>query len=353
MAFACSCAGTLLLRRWLLARAMLDHPNERSSHAVAVPRGGGAVFVALSAAWLVIGIAGAEWAGAPGVPGALAAAAAGILVGAVGWVDDARGVRPAVRLAVHLAAAALVVVATVGVPGADAPDRAAPAMANSPDWVAWGALALLVVATAWMVNLVNFMDGIDGIAGMEGVFVLGGAGVVSWFAESPDAAAALALAPLAAAVAGFLVVNLSPHRVFMGDAGSGALGLLVAWALVACVAGGALTAWSALILPAAFVADATTTLAVRLLRGEHPARPHRTHAYQRLVRLGASHRAVTAAYALVNGVIVLPAALLAEMRPAWGAGFAGGVYVALVAAALAAGAGREPAANASAAPGRA
>lgn len=328
-AFAASVVGTLLLRRWLLERAMLDHPNARSSHATPVPRGGGAVFVALSAAWLAVGM---ERSGAPG---AMAAAGACLMVGAIGWVDDARGVRAVVRLAVHLLAAALMVVATAGLPEVGMPSGGVP-------WLAWGTLLLLAVAAAWMVNLVNFMDGIDGIAGAEGIFVLAGLAAVAWMAHHPNVEVGLTLLPMAAAVGGFLVVNLSPHRVFMGDVGSGALGMLAAWALLACVVAGAAPVWSALILPAAFVADATTTLGVRVLRGEHPARPHRTHAYQRLVRRGLSHRRVTCVYALANLLVVLPAALGAAVRPEWGAPLCGGVYGALLAAALVVGSGREP-----------
>lgn len=340
-AFLASLGGTLLFRRVLLARAMLDTPNERSSHQAPVARGGGAVFVALALVWLAMfALSGAgeprvmgTGAGAAGqhsaaLPGMLAAALGCLAVAVVGWVDDACGVRPAIRLTVHLSASALAVYATLS---------AADATASTA--VGWLAIATLTVACAWMVNLVNFMDGIDGIAASYGVFVLAGTVVLAALHHHDTAAPLL---PVAAVIAGFLVVNISRLKVFMGDVGSGTLGLLLAWALLASVVAGAINPWAAVILPATFVADASVTLAVRLARRQHPARAHRTHAYQRAQRRGASHLAVTGVYCAVNVLLVLPAAMLATARPEWGAACALGTYAMLSAAAFLAGAGREP-----------
>lgn len=343
--------GTLYLRHALLRRAMLDRPNERSSHTAPVPRGGGVLFVALSIAWIFGTVVRDR-----DLPGALVAALALIPVAAIGWVDDARGVRASVRLVIHMACAAAVAWATLGSPmsptaGTAATAQAIDALAGTGA-LGWLALAACTVACAWMVNLVNFMDGIDGIAGTEGVFVLVAAVCVAGFAPlagQPTAALATLL-PVAACIAGFTVVNLSPRKIFMGDVGSGTLGLLLAWALLALAVSGALTPWAAAVLPATFVADATVTLIVRLLGGQHPAQAHRTHAYQRLVRRGASHRAITGLYAVVNIAVVLPAALAAQMHPDAGPFVAGGTYAALALLALVAGAGREPAEPASAKP---
>jgi Fuc2NAc and GlcNAc transferase len=332
LALAASFAGTSLLalglRAVLLRRAILDIPNERSSHQVPVPRGGGIAFVVPC----VAGLAAATLAGS-GAEGSLAAATGIAGVGAVGLVDDIRGVRPSVRLAVHLACgtlatwtAAAMLAGTLGVP--------AVALAVS-----------LSLAAAWFVNMVNFMDGIDGIAGAEGAFVLGAAGalaVAGTDGASPPVARCALLC--AASVAGFTAVNMSRLRIFMGDCGSGALGLLVAWLLATAVASGALSPWSALALPAAFTADAGVTLARRLAAGKSPIAAHRTHAYQRLVRRGAGHRAVTLGYAAINLAVVLPVAWMAGKAPApVAAAMVAGLHAALGTAAFALGAGREPA----------
>lgn len=343
--------GTLFLRQALLRRAMLDRPNERSSHTAPVPRGGGVLFVALSIAWIVGTVVRDRE-----LPGALVAACALVPVAAIGWLDDARGVRAGVRLAIHLACAAAVAWATLGSPMS--PVAAGGEATHSTSVLAgtgalgWLALAACTVACAWMVNLVNFMDGIDGIAGTEGVFVLVAAACVAGLAplSGPPVAALSTLLPVAACIAGFTVVNLSPRKIFMGDVGSGTLGLLLAWALLSLVVSGALSAWAAAVLPSAFVADATVTLAVRVARGQHPAQAHRTHAYQRLVRRGASHRSITGLYACVNILVVLPAAFAAQMHADLAPFIAGGTLAVLALLAFAAGAGREPAEAASAKP---
>jgi Fuc2NAc and GlcNAc transferase len=258
-------------------------------------------------------------------------------VAAIGFWDDIRGVRPSARLAVHITCSAVAMQVCAE----------AFALLASLDTFAHALLwAAMAVAGAWFVNMFNFMDGIDGLAAMEGTFVLVAAGAISLACS--EGASSEGILPWAvisggAAVAGFLVVNVSPWRIFMGDAGSGALGLLVAWALAACAADGFLEPWAAMALPAAFTADACSTLSVRVLRSQSPAQAHRTHAYQRLVRRGTSHVRTTTAYTAVNLIVVLPVAV-AIQRGSVSGPYANIVLHGLLAAiALAIGAGREPA----------
>jgi Fuc2NAc and GlcNAc transferase len=329
-AFVATAALTLAVRGALLRRRMLDIPNERSSHEVPVPRGGGIAFVAIIAAGLVAAIA----AGDAMPPRAIVAVAAVLAVAAIGLVDDARGVPARVRLAVHLAC---------GLAATVAPALALAEQASMVGSAAWPLVAAIAVAAAWTVNMVNFMDGIDGIAAMEGAFVLGAAAAIA-AAGGDGSALPWTMAACAAAVLGFLVINMSRLRIFMGDCGSGALGLIVAWLLVEACASGALTPWAAVALPAAFTADAGVTLAVRVARGQRPAQAHRTHAYQRMVRRGAGHARVTATYAAVNACAVLPVAWFAQRSPEHAATAVLLLHAALGALAFAAGAGREPAA---------
>ena len=146
-----ACLGTRALIPVLRRAAVLDRPNERSSHAIPTPRGGGIAVIAASlAAWLVLVAAGA----APATLLAVIAGAAALA--AISWLDDLRGLSPAVRLGAQCAAVALGIVAAL------------PEGAVFQGWLPAGldraAAALLWV---WFVNLYNFMDGIDGIAGSE------------------------------------------------------------------------------------------------------------------------------------------------------------------------------------------
>lgn len=268
---ACAVTGALipLLRR----RKILDHPNERSSHSQPTPRGGGlAVTGSVLLAWLLLARAGLV---SPGV--VWISLAAGLLA-AVSWVDDLRGLSPMLRLLAQAAAVAIGVSALPNMPNLRPPS-------------AEGAAYLVVVGITWIwwINLFNFMDGIDGIAGSEAAAI--GAGVLLFAAigAGVDRELGLLASAVIGAAIGFLVWNWSPARVFLGDVGSAPLGYLLGFLLLSLAVRGH---WKiALILPLYFLADATITLAGRLVRGERVWQAHREHFYQRAVRRGLGHAA--------------------------------------------------------------
>ena len=269
--FAIALAGTWLARRYALRAALLDHPGERRSHAVATPRGGGIGIVAAVAALLA-----ASCLNDDGSRMLFAAILGGLLlVAGVGWWDDHRPLGPAPRLVVHALAAALLAW------GLNA--GGAGAVVAGPGFV----LALVLV------NVWNFMDGIDGLAGSQALVAsaayasFAGSGPVAWLGVA-----------LAAACAGFLPFNLPRARIFLGDVGSGALGYLLATLVALSLPLAGRTAAPLLLLPLlAFGVDAALTLARRCLRGERWWEPHVQHAYQVQARRR-GHGAVTAGYFL-------------------------------------------------------
>lgn len=291
-----SWALTAVLRRYALARSLLDIPNSRSSHALPTPRGGGLAIVIsfLLALPLLV------WAGLLAVHAFWALLGAGALVAAVGFLDDHRHIAARWRLLAHFAAAAWTLACIGG-----APPIILAGWALAPSWLA---TALVAVYLVWLLNLYNFMDGIDGIASVEAIGVcVGGALLYVLVGQSELAAVPLALA---AAVAGFLYWNFPPARIFMGDAGSGFLGVVLGiLSLLAAVQVPQLF-WSWLILLGVFVVDATTTLLRRLLRGEKVYEAHRSHAYQHAARHYGRHLPVTLAVATINLAWLLPLALL-------------------------------------------
>ena len=251
--------GVLKLLLRYAERLPLDRPNARSLHARAVPRGAG---LAIWAGWL----AGAIW-----VPGAKAWLFPLLAVIAVSLLDDRRGVHIAVRFAVHAMAAALWVW------------QAAP---NIQPVVA-------VVAIVWMANLYNFMDGSDGLAGAMTAVGFATYAVAAWLAGGESAASLLALA---AASIPFLLYNVPPARVFLGDAGSVPLGFLAAvYGLIGWLDRW-WPAWFPVLVFLPFIADASVTLVRRLIRGARVWQAHRDHCYQRLVRLGWGHGRTLALY---------------------------------------------------------
>ncbi|MGH7734127.1 MAG: undecaprenyl/decaprenyl-phosphate alpha-N-acetylglucosaminyl 1-phosphate transferase, partial [Gemmatimonadales bacterium] len=189
----------------------MDVPNERSSHTRPTPRGGGlGIVIVVLGAWLLSGDRGpADWM----------VVMAAIVVAAVSWFDDRRGVPFVLRLTIHLLAAAAAV-AVLGpieqfwVPGVGA---------VSVGLLGW---PLTVVWIVGLVNAYNFMDGIDGIAGGQGMVAGLAWTCIGIAGGSPSA---VTLGSLIAVTCGvFLLFNWSPARIFLGDVGSATLGYLLA-----------------------------------------------------------------------------------------------------------------------------
>jgi UDP-GlcNAc:undecaprenyl-phosphate/decaprenyl-phosphate GlcNAc-1-phosphate transferase len=272
---ACWLTLTWLLRH---GRLPMDHPNERSLHATPTPRIGGLGIMAgvlVAAVWLVDG------ALLPVVLGAFGLAAVSVL-------DDVRGLPVRVRFLAHFVAAVACLLA-LGVTG-------------------WALLAG-TLAVVWVTNLYNFMDGSDGLAGGMAAIGFGALALAAWLGDAPGLA--VFCAAIAAAALAFLRFNFPPARVFMGDAGSIPLGFMAA---SLGILGAMQQVWPwlfPLLVFSPFIVDASVTLTRRGLRGEKIWRAHRSHYYQRVVLLGASHRQLAvAAYALMLAMAVLAFALL-------------------------------------------
>lgn len=287
------------MRRYALNTQMVDVPNQRSSHTRVTPRGGG-VGIVLSFVLLLL------WLASEGTVPRHAAAAllgSGLVVAAVGFVDDRRQVDSKLRLACHVAAAVWALAWLGGVPPF-------PVFGLEVD-LGWVGAPLAAAYLVWLLNLYNFMDGIDGIAGLEAITVSLGAALAWWLRTgTPHWIVPVALG---ACAAGFLLWNYPPARIFMGDAGSGFIGIVI----------GVLSLWSGheapevfwcwFILFGCFMVDATVTLVRRMRRGARFDEAHRLHAYQYMSRRLGSHQAVTLAVAAINLAWLLPLACLVAL----------------------------------------
>jgi UDP-N-acetylmuramyl pentapeptide phosphotransferase/UDP-N-acetylglucosamine-1-phosphate transferase len=273
--FGASLLGTGLVRAELARRALLDHPNDRSSHSVPTPRGAGlALLPVLLLAWLAASLLAPD---AP--PRVLWILGGALFLGLVGWRDDLKSLPASLRLLAQIAAVGIGIVALSGA-GSISQGLLPPALDRLLAGLAW----------LWFVNLFNFMDGIDGIAGVETVALGLGVALVALAAGMGPALPLYGFAAAAVAL-GFLRWNWAPARIFLGDVGSVPLGYLLGWLLLLLAARGQWAA--ALILPAYYLADATLTLLIRLAKGERVWHAHREHFYQHAVQAGLSHGAVS------------------------------------------------------------
>ncbi len=288
--------GVFLMAYWLTSQLcesssrlyFLDHPNERSLHHRPTPRTGGVAIMGASCVGaLMLGVFG--WISASSKESLL-------LVDSTGWwilmvtgvisivslVDDRWGLSIGVRLVAHFLAATLLV---IGV-GLVLPPMEVPML--GPISFGWIAVPITVMFLVWMANLYNFMDGMDGFAGGMTVIGCGLLGYLAWQAHHPVIAAIATLQ--SAAAAGFLVHNLPPAKIFMGDVGSISTGFLVAALVILGCRDGVFDLWVPLIVFSPFILDATVTLVWRAIRHENVWEAHRDHFYQRLVVGGWSHR---------------------------------------------------------------
>lgn len=292
-----SVLATGAIRQYALKRQVLDMPNERSSHEVPIPRGGGGSIVASSfAGMLVLYVLGDVDSA---IVGALIGA--GTVVASVGFLDDHRPVQARWRLPVHFAAACWAVWGLDGMPPV--------AFLGDPVNLGLVGDGLAVVALVWLLNLFNFMDGIDGIAGVETVTTCVGS-VLLFALGSVDSREWIMPAVLGMATVGFLVWNFPTAKIFMGDVGSGFLGLVLGILALRGASVSPASFWSWAILLGVFIVDATVTLLRRLERHEKLYEAHRSHAYQHAASHAGSHRVVTMAVAAINVFWLLPIALL-------------------------------------------
>lgn len=278
-------AVLLQLLMWGNRFLPVDHPNERSLHTRPVPRFGGlAILVGGALALLLAGPPVARWLWP--VP----------LLAAVSLIDDFVTLPAVPRFALQIAVAGVFAAGLLGV-----------------SWL----LLPVVFAMVWMTNLYNFMDGSDGLAGSMALAGFGGYALLAL--QAGDAQLAVVCLSVCGAAIAFLLRNLHPASVFMGDTGSIPLGFLAAAIGLIGIERGLWGVWVPVMMFLVFIADASVTLLRRLRRGERVWQAHRTHYYQRLVRMGLGHAGTARLYFAAMAGCSASAALVQLLAPQLGA----------------------------------
>jgi len=315
--FICSVLLTGALLRYAVNKKLLDIPNKRSLHSTSMPRGGGAAFVILYSIILLAFVA----INASDLSLILSLFLGGILVSGIGFLDDHRPLPAYVRFIIHIIAA-IVVLVMLGSPREIIVN-------NVNIQLGWFGYIFALFLIVWLINLYNFMDGIDGIAALEAICVAVGASLIILFSYTDEVSNYLLsaenksviflLLALALSVAGFLVWNWPPAKIFMGDVGSGYLGFIISVFVIYSHVTDIVNIWVWLILLGVFLVDASITLLTRILTGQQWYEAHRSHAYQHLAQQWGSHKKVTLSVLAINIIWLLPIAWLAMMVPESGA----------------------------------
>jgi len=273
-------AALMPLARVLALRAgFVDAPDKRKVHEGLVPPIGGLVIFPVYMLALVLAgqDMGAYWP---------LMFALGLLV-VTGAVDDYAHINPWIKFFIQIFAALVVLFF-----GDLQLHHLGDIFSMGTLWLGFMALPFSLAAIVLLINAVNLMDGLDGLAGGKSFVMLGWFALAAWLAGHEGELQALA--PLLAALAGFLVYNMrSPLRarasVFLGDAGSLGLGLVLAWFSIKLAqpeSGRAIepiaVAW-VLALP---IMDECAQFYRRVREGRHPFAPDRGHFHHHLLHAG-------------------------------------------------------------------
>lgn len=290
-------------RKYALAKGIIDQPNQRSSHTLPTPRGGGISIVITCSLLIITGVLTGQLDARTGAAFLLS----GSMVAIVGLMDDHKHLSGVIRLSVHLLASLCGLLLLPELPNL--------AFLGTEIHTNGAGLLIAAITLAWLINLYNFMDGIDGIAATEAIATLVGAALIlslhtyhQWHL----------LVVFTAPLIGFLIWNWSPAKIFMGDGSSGYLGITLGLTASYLASTTPANLWCWAILLGVFIVDSSWTLSARVLTGQQWHQPHRSHCYQILARKFESHAIISTGTGVITLFWLTPIAATASFHPEQG-----------------------------------
>lgn len=314
-------AATPLVRRFSLKIGAVDHPSDRKVHPTATPTLGGlailfGVVVAIGLSHLMPAFDALYLSSSE----TTAAIVGGLVIVGVGVYDDMKGMSALGKLSGQLVAAGVLVLLGVQLLYFWFPGQGI--LSLSADL----AVPLTVIWILAMINAINFVDGLDGLA--AGMVTIAAVAFFLYVYRGPGlfegaSTAALLCAVTAGACVGFLPWNFNPAKIFMGDSGSGLLGLLLGVATISGVgrnpyppSGGDVAAYAIpvlvplLVLAIPFL-DVTLAVIRRFRKNRPLSHADKEHIHHQLLDLGHSHRQAVLMMYLWSGLISISALAVA------------------------------------------
>lgn len=283
LAVLAAAAALVALMRSAPALGWLDHPDERKPHAVPIPPVGGlAWFVGFASGCFALGLED------PPVPALLLTLGALVILGIL---DDRQPLPSGLRFVMQV----LLVLLLAAFGGLKLYDLG---QLFWPGWtvaLGWAAIPFTVFACVGVINALNMADGMDGLAGWLAVVTLSAVAAFAHHGGQPLLGTISLLA--VAALLPFLWLNTRwPWRqrasVFLGDAGSMSLGLLIGWLLVQGAQGPErlFAPATALWLCAVPLIDTVSVMLRRIAARRSPFAPDQQHLHHLFLRAGFSVR---------------------------------------------------------------
>lgn len=270
-AFLLAASLTPLMRRLAVRLGVVDQPAARKIHTRPIPlMGGVAIYLAFILSLVLLG------------DRFYVREVVGIFLGATlcsltGLWDDRKPLRPLAKLGVQVVAAAILIASGVRV------------QLRVPLGVNLGLSLLWIVG---ITNAMNLLDNMDGLA--AGVGVTASAFFLLFAAMNRQYLVGALAASLLGACVGFLLYNVNPASIFMGDSGSQFLGFMLAAVGIKLrfPANVNFVTWMVPVLVLGLpIFDTTLVFISRLRRGLNPlTTPGKDHLSHRLVKLGYTQR---------------------------------------------------------------
>lgn len=289
LVFALTLLITYQIKQHTLAKGLLDIPNDRSSHTIPTPRGGGlaVVIVAFISLLLIHALSDIDNSIFYTLSSLI------LLLSIVGWYDDKLSISAKIRFAIQFLVASI----AIGFIGSINYINFGIASLN----IAYISIPFTLLFIVYFINMYNFMDGIDGIITSHSV--ISGLFLAIWFYFLQEKSLATFCLVLSAANLGFLYWNFSPAKIFFGDVGSTTMGGVFAVLGVYLFVEHDISIVMFIGLFILFIVDTISTIFRRALRGEKIWQAHREHLYQKLSRYTQSH-------ALVSGFTCMTSILI-------------------------------------------
>jgi len=279
---------------------MIDIPNERSSHSLPTPTGGGVSVVLL---FTLISLA-LDYSKIIQFDNLTILLLPSIMVAMIGFIDDLNHVPAFWRLLVHFLSAILFLNSLGGFPPLD--------IGGLTIDLGWFGYVFGSLYLVWLLNLYNFMDGIDGISSIGAITVCVSIIFIMIQQNIPLKHWVVPLL-LASTVGGFLFWNFPVAKIFMGDGCSGFLGFTIGLFSIQAAQVMPQMFWVCIVLLAVFIVDATYTLMRRIITGQKFYKAHNEHAFQIASRRH-SHVKVSLIVGLINIVWLLPIAYMISTK---------------------------------------
>ncbi len=255
----------------ILSNKFLDNPNERSSHKLPIPTGGGISFVSVS---IVSSLFLSFWTPLISAPLAF-----------VGFMDDKKNIPALIRYLIQFFTVLVIAL------NSNLINKIKLLGLNSLQTILF--IVFFVILGTAIINFINFMDGLDGIVTLNAIFIF----FVAIFLGN------FYFLPIVSALIGFLIFNWSPAKVFMGDVGSTFIGALYFGVIVNSQ--NFEDSIFLFVIGIPLLGDAFICVIRRLLFGQNIFNPHKLHLYQRLNQSGISHSNVSLLYAALTFISCL------------------------------------------------